>query len=37
MKKHQTVQVLTAGQMKDLAAAVVEAIPQNLSFADAEY
>lgn len=35
--KHQIVQGLTAGQMKDLTAAVVESIPTNLSSTEAQY
>ena len=35
--KHQTVQVLTAGQMKELISAVAEGIPSNLSQENAQY
>jgi len=37
MKKHQTVQIITPGQMKDLASALAQSIPNNLSFAQAEH
>ncbi len=37
MKKYQTVPVATGGQIKELASALVEAIPRGLSFEDAQY
>ena len=37
MKKHQTVQVATGGQIKELASALVEAIPSNIAADKAQY
>lgn len=37
MKKHQTVQKATGGQIKELASALVEAIPSNITIDDAQY
>lgn len=37
MKKHQTVQIATGGQIKELASALVEAIPSSISADNAQY
>jgi hypothetical protein len=36
MRENQTVRMMTAGQMKDLASAIVQTIPSDLSFYEAE-
>ncbi len=36
MKKNQTVQLVTPGQMKDIISAVVQAIPADMSFNTAQ-
>jgi hypothetical protein len=37
MSKDQTVRMMSAGQMKDLASAIVQAIPTDLTFDEAKY